>query len=1127
MMIDNILNQLKAYKKKFYLNQLLKGLLISIGLLGSAYLFVNVLEYYGNFGKSGRATFFFGFLAVCAFVFVRWILIPSARLLNLHKPLSDEEAALQIGKYFPEVSDKLLNTLQLSKISATDNSLLQASIAQKTNELSVIPFQKAVDFRENRKYLRYVVPPVGFIILILMFVPQLFTESTTRILRYKENYLPKAPFEFVLLNKELKAYQNEDFEIRLQMKGNAMPEQIYVHLGGNRKQKMELQANGEYVFMLKNLQKSTDFDFEAAGFSSQEYHLEAISRPNLTGFNARLEYPRYLRKQNETLNNVGNFTIPAGTIVRWDFTSLATDSLLLRTETDQKLLFAAQEGNTHFSVTKRFLRSSAYTIQLKNEQASNKENIKYQVEVIPDLHPQITLEQYRDTALFNFMVLAGNISDDYGLTRLQLSYSIKQADNKLRSKDISVPVKINSAQASQSYLYQWNIDSLKLQPGETLEYHVTVWDNDGVNGAKSSRSRMYQFKMPSKDDFEKDMNASAEKTEKSLDANQSKAEELRKELQKAKERVRGKKQLNWQEKKAIEDLLKKKEELKKQIEQMQKESSENKEKQDRFSEQSKELKEKYENLQKLMNELLDDETKKMYDELQRLLEEKNPNPDQIQDALEKIEKQEKNLSKELDRALELFKQLKFEQKLSQNIKKMEKLSKKQEELSQKTEQQQNEKGKEAEQKQEELKKEQEELKKMFEEVKDDLKKLEELNKDMEEPAKLEDTENEQQNVEEEQKNSSEQLDKKQNSKASKSQKNAAKEMKKMAEQLQKGMEGEEQEENQENMDDLRNILENLITLSFDQEDLMKDFKSVNQLDPRYISLSQKQLKLKDDAVVIEDSLTALAKRVFQIQSFVTREVGLMKGYMEESVEAIRQRRQGVAAGKQQLAMTSMNNLALLLSDVLKQMQDQMAQSKPGSGKPKKGKKKSPGGSMSELQKQLNKKIEDLKKSGKSGRELSEELGKLASEQEALRKALQEIEKRGGNEKGGKDKGGSEKDGGDKEGGDKAGNKLSELKKQMEKTEQDLVNKRITQETINRQKEILTRLLEAENAMREREQDTKRESRTGKELNRAIPPSFEQYLKQKEKQVELLKTISPSVTPFYKQETSRYFKELKN
>jgi len=120
---------------------------------------------------------------------------------------------------------------------------------------------------------------------------------------------------------------------------------------------------------------------------------------------------------------------------------------------------------------------------------------------------------------------------------------------------------------------------------------------------------------------------------------------------------------------------------------------------------------------------------------------------------------------------------------------------------------------------------------------------------------------------------------------------------------------------------------------------------------------------------------------------------------------------------------------------------------------------------------------------------------------------------------GLEKGG--KDGKKHEGG---GN-IAEMLEKMEKTEEDLVNKRITQETLNRQKEILTRLLESEKAMREREQDQKREAEHAKDKNKVNPPQFSDYLKQKEKQIELLKTIPPSLNPYYKKEVNEYFKKL--
>ncbi len=344
----------------------------------------------------------------------------------------------------------------------------------------------------------------------------------------------------------------------------------------------------------------------------------------------------------------------------------------------------------------------------------------------------------------------------------------------------------------------------------------------------------------------------------------------------------------------------------------------------------------------------------------------------------------------------------------------------------------------------------------------------------------------------------------------------------------------ESQQMSENAEDLRAILENLITLSYDQEDVMKEFKKVSQSDPRFITLSQKQLKLKDDSKIIEDSLNSLAKRVFQIQSFITRELEQMNQRMDESTIAIKARRADMAAGKQQMAMTSMNNLALLLSDVLKQMQDQMQDQKQGGksgNKPKKnkGKGKGDGPSMSQLQKNLNKKIEEIKKSGMQGRELSEELSKMARQQEQIRKSMEQ----GGKEGGGKEGGGKEgkdgkeggKDGDGKNGKEQGKGEMEQMKKEMEQTENDLVNKQLTQEMLNRQQNILNRLLEHEKAQREREQDPKRESQIAKEKTRKIPASFEQYLKEKEKQVELLRTIPPSLNPYYKRETNEYFEKI--
>ena len=63
-------------------------------------------------------------------------------------------------------------------------------------------------------------------------------------------------------------------------------------------------------------------------------------------------------------------------------------------------------------------------------------------------------------------------------------------------------------------------------------------------------------------------------------------------------------------------------------------------------------------------------------------------------------------------------------------------------------------------------------------------------------------------------------------------------------------------------------------------------------------------------------------------------------------------------------------------------------------------------------------------------------------------------------------------------------------------------------------------------MKERELDNKREAKTAQDIARKLPPSFEKYLKAKEKQTELLKTIPPALSPYYKQKVNEYFQNSK-
>ena len=962
------------------------------------------------------------------------------------------------------------------------------------------------------------------------------------------------------------------------MAGNALPAEVSVLLGGAERRMQRVAGHSDqFRYVFEQPQENVDFQLRGAGFASPEYRLTVLERPNLRDFKVRISYPGYTGKAAETIENGGNLTVPEGSTVRWEFATAATDELTLAFQNPDETLAATRDGDT-FVATRRVLRSQPYVLRLKNPASLNRDPISYQLTAVPDAPPTLTLEAFSDTASLRYLALGGTVRDDYGLTRLVLHYGLRRAGQgpnsalKMQgSRTLGLP-----RESSGAYSYTWDLNSLAMRPGDRLEYFVEAWDNDGIHGPKSTRTRAAEFRIPSRNELRQEMNAQTESVASQMSQAAKQSEKLERELAKAQDKLKTKRDLSFQDRKQLENMLEQKAQMDQQVQQMQKMFDQLQEKQNQLDPKSEELAKKAEELKKLMSELLDPETKKLYEKLQKLLDQQKQPDAEMQKLLQQLENKENTLQKELDRALEMFKQMQFEQKTEATANKLEDLAKKEEELAEKSEQ--NDKAnpdnklsnKEQEAKNEEIKKEQAEVQKEFEDLKKELKDLKEMDKELGDQNGADEQKPEQEQTDQDMQESQQSLSKNQNKKAGGKQKSAASRMQKMAKKMRDQQSQEESDQAEQNIDDLRDILDNLLTLSFDQENLMKQFRQVDQTDPRFVQLGQTQRKLRDDAQIIQDSLYALAKREPKIQSFVTREVGEMNGRMDESLTHIKQRDVPRATATQQQAMTSINNLALMLQSSLQQMQQEAQEGKgapkDGNGKPgkKKGKGKgkgkgdSPGpGKLGQMQKQLNDQIQQLSQSGKTGRALSQELAKMAGQQQMLRQAMQQLDKMqqggkpggkpgdkpgdkpggppGGGQAGqmnGKDAGqpgqngqpgtekGKGKDGKDGQGG------TGDLKKMMEQTETDLVNKRLTEQTMLRQQQILTRLLEVEKSARERDQDTKREAQAAQYKAPVFPPAFDKYRPEKERQTELLRSNPPTLTPYYQREVGEYFQKLK-
>jgi len=95
---------------------------------------------------------------------------------------------------------------------------------------------------------------------------------------------------------------------------------------------------------------------------------------------------------------------------------------------------------------------------------------------------------------------------------------------------------------------------------------------------------------------------------------------------------------------------------------------------------------------------------------------------------------------------------------------------------------------------------------------------------------------------------------------------------------------------------------------------------------------------------------------------------------------------------------------------------------------------------------------------------------------------------------------------------------------MKAQQKRIVNKDISNTTIKRQQEILTRLLESEKALIERGFDEKRESKSGKNTEKSNQILFNEYNKEKLKRIELLRFAEPAYRQYYKEKANEYFDE---
>ncbi len=1086
-----LLNKIDSFIKRFYLNKLIKGVLIGTIILIVTFLLFNGLEYFSWFSQRVRLGLFITITGIFAIIILFYFIIPLINLIRFRKKMSEHQAAQLIGKFFPEIKDKLLNTLQLSEkaVNNVDNELLIATIEQRTQNLKPINFNEAVNLKENYKYLKIFILAFATLTLLLIFAPSFSRQPVERIINYDIHYEKPLPYRVDLQEIEIEITQGEDFEYKIHVTGEKIPESFYVSNSvGTRK--MTKISNNEFKYIFNNVYHSDDFQIIGGEYVSPQIKINVNPSPSLLFYETELSFPNYIKRNKETLSGKTRLLVPQGTDVKFIFHTQDVDALNI---TIDSICHQLQSDNNDFVYHFKALQTTKFSVNISNQWKVDENPIPFTVEVISDAYPEIQVQVFNED-FSKQMYYSGLIADDYGFTKLLYHFEV---ENKPQQNFVTI-INIDKKESRTSFYYSIDLDTLTMYPGDIVKSYFEIWDNDGINGPKSRRSEYFQVSLPTRETLDSIVDASEENIISNLENKANELEELRNDIEEILKDLMSKKELDWTDKEKMKELLEKEKKIQEEWEKVQEEQKELKEFMEKNELTSEELLKKQEKINQLFDEVIPEEMKKMMEELEKMLNEMPR--DKMQQMMQDLKKNNKELQEMMDRNLSLLEQLKVEKDLNELIDKMNDLSKKLENTNES-----NNDSLSAE-----------DAKNQFDKLSKELDSIMERNKGLQEPFNIFKDEQTQEEIMNDLDEAEKMENRGDNSGASQKKNNAGKKMKEMADQLSMDMSMSGMEQLGEDAHLIRILLENVVRSSHEEESLMTSISKMKKDDPSLSDKISRQKEIVDNFAMVEDSLRKMAMRQAEIKSFVFNELQQIDQQLTLAMKEMNESLISSAVSRQQRAMMSMNNLALMLSESLNNMNESMMESSGSCSKPKNSKKPSKGKqsmkNMKDLQEQLGKQLEQMRKEmqqqQKDGKPLpqsmSEEFARMAAEQEMLRESMKQLLDEM------------------KKNGMFGDDGLKEIMQDMEKLEEDLVNKRITNQTINRNKEILSRMLKAQNAQEEREKEEKRKSEEFKGTYEKRKIDEIEYQKNLKKQQEFLKMNSIEFQPFYKERINDYF-----
>ncbi|PIE48277.1 MAG: hypothetical protein CSA40_01245 [Flavobacteriales bacterium] len=1081
-----ILDKINQFIRKYYINELIRGsiLFVALGLL--YFIATLYIEYFLWLNPTMRTILFVLFVAVELFLLYRYILTPVFKLIGLRKGLDHCQASTIIGNFFPDIDDKLLNTLQLHEQHA-NSDLVLASVEQKAQNLKIFPFKKAVNFKVNLKYLKFLaIPVVIYLLSLITGLNKGLSQSYTRLTHPQVAYVPPAPFSFEILNNELKVIEGQNFTLQLHINGATVPDEVLM-IDNGQQFYMQKQSLSDFTYTFKNVKEAHEIALYADPVRLEKLKLEVIPTPKIQNLELLLQYPSYTGKKSQTLKNTGNAIVPEGTRVTWQVYTQAVDSLFFVSQ-DKRLAF--QSSDKGFTKSLQVRQAMAYALTASNAHLKDYERLNFNFSVIKDELPKMIIRTDIDSIPYGDVHFAGRVSDDYGITKLQLVYFKTNHPEAKQYHNIGIA----SAQISD-FLLTFPGD-LTLEQAQDYSLYFEVFDNDAVNGHKSVKSQVFNYYKPSANEREQQLLEEQQKQLQSINHYIKKQAANQDALDQLEQQLKNTPNIDYNTEEQLKDAIRKQDKYQEMMQNKLRDLNEQFKDRDLNDDL---LKEKQQDIEERLEEMLDNKKdEELLEELQKLAE-KLDKEDLIK-KMEQMSSRSKYKEKSLKELLELTKRFYVEQQLQKTSEDLKELSEKQESLK-------NNSSNSLQQ--------QKELSEEFKNIQQNIGSMSKANESLQKPMPIDPQKAEQQQINKHQQQAEQDLQQGQQNKAKSQQSKASSQMKQMSQSFAQMLESIQSKTLDEDIESIKRLLDNLLIFSFKQEDLLMKFNASTTKDFNFSDNLKEQYRLQSYFEHIDDSLYTLAMRQPKLSKNINTYLEDAHYNLKTSIKTMEDNQLGVSKAHQQYVMTAANDIAYLLNALLDNLSN-ASLSNSSSGDPQQGM----GFSLpdiiqkqSALNQQMQHKMEKGKPSDKEGKEgqsskaksegQSGELYEIYKQQAQIKQELEQQLK------------------------DLKGSALEkttqDLIRKMEQLENILLDKGITQNALKRMTAFEQELLKLKEAAYTQHQDNQRQSKSNeKTYNSTSSKLYKKFLEDVSKQEILNRTPLPFQSEFNAR-INKYFK----